>query len=133
MTKIYIETLGCSKNQIDSEKMSFLLADSNFLITEDCDTAEIIIVNTCSFIKKAKEEAIETILELAEYKKKNCKKLIVAGCLAQQYSKQLLEEMKEIDAVFGIGDISEIVKVVSSLDKHQLILRREKLFQAPKR
>jgi ribosomal protein S12 methylthiotransferase len=97
--------------------MSYLLEESNFRITDDCETADIIIINTCSFIKKAKEEAIELILELAEYKKKNCKKLIVAGCLAQQYSKQLLEEMKEIDVVFGIGDISEILKAVAGTEK----------------
>jgi ribosomal protein S12 methylthiotransferase len=117
MDKIYIESLGCSKNQIDSEKMSYLLENSNYEMTDDSELADIIIINTCSFIKKAKEEAIDVILQLSELKKKNCKKIIVAGCLAQQYSKQLLDEISEIDVVFGIGDISEILRAVKGSEK----------------
>jgi ribosomal protein S12 methylthiotransferase len=130
MKKIYIETLGCSKNQIDSEKISYILENSNYQITSISEEADIIIVNTCSFIQKAKEEAIEIILQLAELKKTGCEKLIVAGCLAQQYSKNLLDEIKEIDAVFGIGDISRILEAVEG--KHKIIIpdyNKEKLIK----
>ena len=110
MKKIYIESLGCSKNQVDSEKMLFLLNKNGCQKTESPEEADCIIINTCCFIRSAKEEAIETILELSEYKKKGkCKKIVVAGCLAQYYSKALLDEIPEIDLIFGIGNISSIV------------------------
>jgi ribosomal protein S12 methylthiotransferase len=118
MKKIYIETLGCSKNQIDSEKMSYLLSQSGFEITGNSEDANIIIVNTCSFIQKAKEEAIETILEMSQLKKKgNCEKVIVSGCLAQQYSGDLVSELPEIDGVFGVGDVSQILEVINGSKK----------------
>src|SRR4030042_4956586 len=132
MKKIYLETLGCSKNQVDSEKMLFLLNKNNYKNVESPEEADYIIINTCCFIKAAKEEAIETILELCNYKKNGkCKKIIVAGCLAQYYSKDLLKEIPEIDFIFGIGDISLIVDtfdkeekvVIPDFKKDQLIER----------
>ncbi|HOJ64688.1 MAG TPA: 30S ribosomal protein S12 methylthiotransferase RimO [Spirochaetota bacterium] len=110
--KIYIETLGCSKNQVDSEKISYILKENNYEIVDSPDDASCIIVNTCAFIKKAREEAINTIFELLKYKEKKCKKFIVCGCLAQKYYKEIKEEIKEVDAIFGIGDISKIVEVI---------------------
>ena len=117
MQKIYFETLGCSKNQVDSEKMLYLLQENDYNITENPEEADYIIINTCCFIKSAKEEAIETIFELSEYKTTgNCKKLIVAGCMAQYYSAELKKEIPEIDAIFGIGDLSKIIDAVEKED-----------------
>lgn len=117
MRKIYFETLGCSKNQVDSEKMLYLLQENDYNITEKPEEADYIIINTCCFIKSAKEEAIETIFELSEYKiTGNCKKLIVAGCMAQYYSAELKKEIPEIDVIFGIGDLSKIIDAVEKED-----------------
>ncbi|MBN2545343.1 MAG: 30S ribosomal protein S12 methylthiotransferase RimO [Spirochaetes bacterium] len=118
MKQIYIETLGCSKNQVDSEKMLFLLKNNGYNITGEPEKADIIIINTCGFIKSAKQESIETILELAEYKKTGkCKKLIAAGCLAQYYPKPIKEEIPEIDVVFGIGSLTDILNAVKKSNK----------------
>ena len=118
MEKIYIETLGCSKNQIDSEKISYLLQENGYELTDEATSASYIIVNTCGFIQKAKEEAIEVILEFSKLKKDGCcKKLIVAGCLAQKYTKILIDEIPEVDLVFGIGDLSQIVNAIKSEEK----------------
>ena len=114
MKKVYIETLGCSKNQIDSEKIIAVLKDNGYEILDLPDDADYIIVNTCAFIQKARIEAINTIFELLKYKEKKCKKLILAGCLAQKYYKELREEFKEVDSIFGIGDISKIVYVINN-------------------
>lgn len=137
MKKIYLETLGCSKNQVDSEKMLYILSNNNYKLIESPEEADYIIINTCCFIKAAKEEAIETILELCGYKKNGkCKKLIVAGCLSQYYSTDLLKEMPEIDLIFGIGDISLIAEaldneekvVIPDFNKDQLIERNLKSY-----
>lgn len=123
MKKIYIETLGCSKNQVDSEKMSFLLEEKGLIIANQPDEADYIIINTCCFIREAKEEAIETIFEYVKYKKEGkCKKLIVAGCMAQYYSNALKEEIPEIDIIFGVGNIA---KIVEALDQNQHIVLPE--------
>lgn len=114
---IYIETLGCSKNQVDSEKMIYILEENGYKIIENPEKAENIIINTCCFIKPAKEEAIETIFELARYKKEGkCKKLIVAGCMAQYYSSILKDEIPEIDVIFGIGDLKKVIDAIDSKD-----------------
>ncbi|MCG8569751.1 MAG: 30S ribosomal protein S12 methylthiotransferase RimO [Spirochaetes bacterium] len=113
MKTIYLETLGCSKNQVDSEKMLYLLEEAGYLITDDPENAQIIIINTCGFIKSAKEEAIETILNLTEYKLDGqCEKIIVAGCLAQRYAEEIKKEIPEVDIVFGVGNISQVLEAV---------------------
>lgn len=115
--KIEIVTLGCSKNEIDSELMHSMLKNEGFDIADSLENAEIIIVNTCGFIESAKEESINTIWEMTKYKKQgNCKYLILAGCLAQRYSKELLEGIEEIDAIVGTGSIKNIVKIIDDLD-----------------
>lgn len=115
MKKVYIETLGCSKNQVDSEKMAYLISETGYATTDIPEEADYIIVNTCGFIEKAKQEAIDVILELSLLKEKgNCKKLIVAGCLAQRYPDILSKELKDADLIFGIGDISKIIEAVES-------------------
>ncbi|MBP7551840.1 MAG: 30S ribosomal protein S12 methylthiotransferase RimO [Spirochaetes bacterium] len=118
MENIYLETLGCNKNQVDSEKMLYVLETAGYNIVSTPDIADIIIVNTCAFIKSAKEEAIEVTLDLLKYKESGkCKKLAVAGCLAQRYKNELIEEIPEIDLIFGVGDVSTIAAALSSSEK----------------
>lgn len=108
MKKLYIENLGCAKNQVDAEVMAFILKD-NYSLTEEAEQADLIIVNTCGFINSAKEESISTFFELRE--KYPDKKIIVSGCLAQRYSQALADDLKEADAVFGNRDLSRIKDV----------------------
>ncbi len=109
--KIGMISLGCPKNLTDSETMLGILSDGNEIVT-DVSEAEIIIVNTCGFIDSAKQESIDTILEMAEYKKKNCKKLIMTGCLAERYNVEIMQELPEVDAVVGAGDYHKIKEVI---------------------
>ena len=102
MKKIFMSTLGCAKNLVDSEMMMGALKSKNYEQCQDIIDADIAIVNTCGFIESAKEESINEILEISEYKEKGkLKHLIVTGCLAQRYSKELLDEIPEIDIVLG--------------------------------
>ena len=113
MVEVALTTLGCAKNQVDSEIMIDILESKDYKRTDDYESAEVIIVNTCGFIADAKEESIETILQLAQYKEEgNCEVLVVTGCLAQGYSDELKEEMSEIDAMLGTGNFDEIIKVI---------------------
>jgi len=114
MSKIGIVSLGCSKNTVDAEMMLALLKGKGHEIVNDPDLADIIIVNTCGFIESAKEESINALLEMAEYKNKNCKLLIATGCLAQRYADDILKEMPEVDAVLGTGSYKEIADVINS-------------------
>lgn len=110
--KIGMISLGCAKNQVDSELMLGKLNERGFETVVDAAEADVIIVNTCAFIEPAREEAINTILEMAEYKEENCKALIVAGCLAQRYAGDIRAELPEVDAVVGINSVAEIADVV---------------------
>ncbi|WP_129597046.1 30S ribosomal protein S12 methylthiotransferase RimO [Anaerophilus nitritogenes] len=111
--KVFIESLGCSKNLVDSEVMMGLLKEYKFILTSDAYEADVIIVNTCGFIDAAKKESIDTIIELGTLKKEgNCKALVIAGCLAERYPKDLLAEIPEADAVIGTGNYPEIIKVI---------------------
>ncbi|SHJ90619.1 30S ribosomal protein S12 methylthiotransferase RimO [Paramaledivibacter caminithermalis] len=117
--KIYLETLGCSKNQVDSEIMLGILKEHNYDFTYDESEADIIIINTCGFIESAKKESIDTILELAQLKKTcKCKILIVTGCLAQRYSKELSMEIPEVDAFLGTTNFNEIAKIINKILKN---------------
>jgi ribosomal protein S12 methylthiotransferase len=112
--KVGLVSLGCPKNLVDSELMLGLLQASGLKITNREQEADVLIVNTCSFIKDAKEESIKTILELAQHKKRGrCRALLVAGCLAQRYPGEMMAELPEIDAVLGTGSIPEITGVIS--------------------
>lgn len=110
--KIGVVSLGCPKNLTDSETMLGLLAENGYEITADVSEAEVIIVNTCGFIDAAKQESIDTVLEMAEYKKDKLKKLIVCGCLAERYHEDIISELPEVDAVCGTGDYHRIVEVI---------------------
>ena len=115
--KIGLISLGCSKNLVDSENiLGFLINKRGFELVENLETADIVVVNTCAFIGDAKEESIEAILEAAEYKTNgNLKKLVVAGCLSERYRDELINEIPEIDAVIGTGDIEKICEIVDSI------------------
>lgn len=114
---ISIVTLGCSKNEIDSELMTGILKNNNYRIINSLDEADIILINTCGFIQAAKEESIETIWEMTKYKSQKCQYIILAGCLAERYSKELMEEIDEIDGIIGTGNIKDIVTMIERLKK----------------
>lgn len=117
-------SLGCDKNRVDSEVMLGLLLRAGHSIVNRPEEADVIIVNTCGFIDPAKEESVETILEQAQYKKMGkCRLLIVTGCLAQRYSKEIINEIPEVDAVIGTGRFTEILDVINRCEsKHERLV-----------
>lgn len=127
--KIGVVSLGCPKNLVDSETMLGLINEENYEITNDPSEAEIIIVNTCGFIESAKEESINTILQMAEYKKSgSCKYIIVTGCLSQRYAEELFNELPEADAIAGVevyDEIGSIIKRVMNGERF-IMLERSK-------
>lgn len=110
--KIGFVSLGCCKNLVDSEQIMGMIKKNHHEIVSDPRQAQAIIINTCGFITSAKEESIKTIFEMAQYKEKNLEKLIVCGCLAQRYQKELEEEIPEIDAIIPIKDYDEFASVL---------------------
>lgn len=115
MMKILFVSLGCDKNLVDSEVMLGLLTKQGYGFTDDETEADIIVVNTCCFINDAKEESVNTILEMAEYKKEGtCKALIVTGCLAQRYKQEIIDEIPEVDAVLGTTTYDSIAEAIES-------------------
>ena len=109
---IMFVSLGCDKNLVDSEMMIGMLAEQGYSFTDDETAADIIVVNTCCFIGDAKEESINTLLEMAELKKGRLKALIAAGCLSQRYKEEIQTEIPEVDVIIGTTAIDEIVKAV---------------------
>jgi len=115
--KILFVSLGCDKNRVDSEKMLGLLADDGWEITDDETLADVIVVNTCCFINDAKEESINTLLEMARLKTEgNCRVLVAAGCLAERYAAEIREELPEVDAILGTAAVGEIAEVIRRAD-----------------
>jgi ribosomal protein S12 methylthiotransferase len=113
MTKVGFISLGCPKNLVDSEVMMGILAREGYELTPRADEAEVLVVNTCSFIEPAQKESVDAILEMAEHKKFGAaKKLIVAGCLVERYRDQILEQVPEVDAVVGTGEVERILEAV---------------------
>src|SRR5207244_8934620 len=113
--KIGLVSLGCPKNLVDSEVMLGLAQDAGHELTRDPEAADVLVVNTCAFIDKAKQESIDAILEMAQHKKDgSCRRLIVTGCLAERYRDELREQIPEIDAVLGTGEVPDIVKAIGS-------------------
>ena len=113
MTKVGFVSLGCPKNLVDSEVMMGILARDGYELTPQAEEAEVLVVNTCSFIEAAQKESVEAILEMAEHKKFGAaKKLIVAGCLVERYREQILEQVPEVDAVVGTGEVERILEAV---------------------
>lgn len=105
-------SLGCAKNQTDAETMLGILASHGHRLVAEPENADVIVVNTCGFIESAKQESIDAVLEMAEYKKGRCKLLIVSGCLAERYHDEILKELPEADAVVGTGDYDRIAEVI---------------------
>lgn len=114
--KISFVSLGCDKNLIDSEIMLGLIDEEGYTITHDDSEADIIIINSCGFIMEANQEAIDRVLDMAEYKREgNCKALIVTGCMAQRYKDEIFSALPEVDAVVGTGDFERIGEVIKRL------------------
>ncbi len=114
--KLFFVSLGCDKNLVDSEFMIGTLLEEGITMTDDESAADIIIVNTCCFINDAKEESVNTILEMAEYKKNGiCRALLVTGCLAQRYQKEIREEIPEVDAVLGTNSYDDIAHALHTV------------------
>ncbi|OQC01030.1 MAG: Ribosomal protein S12 methylthiotransferase RimO [Firmicutes bacterium ADurb.Bin099] len=118
MKKILINSLGCPKNLVDSEIMAKLLKDSGYVFTDNIQEAHIAIINTCSFIQPAVEEAINVILEAAEYKKQGIlEKVVVTGCLVERYKEEIITSIPEVDVCVGIDGYKDIASVVGKTDK----------------
>ncbi|MGN0375701.1 MAG: 30S ribosomal protein S12 methylthiotransferase RimO [Butyrivibrio sp.] len=113
--KILFVSLGCDKNLVDSEMMMGLLQKRGYEFTDDETLADVIVINTCGFINDAKEESINTIIAMAEYKKQNLKALVVTGCLAERYKNEILDELPEIDAVVGTSAFDKICDVIDDV------------------
>jgi len=113
--KIGMISLGCPKNLVDSEVMLGLAQQAGHQLTRDAAEADVLVVNTCAFIDKAKQESIDTILEMAEQKKNGaCRRLVVTGCMAERYRDELKAQIPEIDAVLGTGEVPEIVAAIGA-------------------
>ncbi|HEV3375076.1 MAG TPA: 30S ribosomal protein S12 methylthiotransferase RimO [Candidatus Acidoferrum sp.] len=113
MTKVGFVSLGCPKNLVDSEVMMGILAREGYELTPHAEEAEVLVVNTCSFIEPAQKESVDAILEMAEYKKFGvARRLIVAGCLVERFREQILEQVPEVDAVVGTGEVQRILEAV---------------------
>ena len=111
--KIFCVSLGCDKNLVDTEMMLGLLNKDGYTFTDDEHEADVVVVNTCCFIGDAKEESVNTILEMAELKKEGrCKALIVTGCMAQRYKQEILDEIPEVDGILGTSTYDEISNVL---------------------
>lgn len=116
--RILFVSLGCDKNLVDTEYMTGTLSEAGHTFTDEEEQAEVIIINTCCFINDAKEESINTILELAEYKEAGtCQALLVTGCLAERYRQEIIQEIPQVDAVLGTGSGQEIAAAVDAVLK----------------
>jgi ribosomal protein S12 methylthiotransferase len=115
---VWLETLGCSKNQVDSEKVTALLSDAGYESATSADAADIVMVNTCAFIEAARKESVDTILALANEKKDDAG-LVVLGCMAQRYETELVEALPEADAVLGLDRYGELVDTLDTMAQWQ--------------
>lgn len=130
--KVLFISLGCDKNLVDSEVMLGLLAKKGYQMTADETEADVIVINTCCFIHDAKEESIQTILEMAEYKKEgSLKALIVTGCLAQRYQQEILEEIPEVDEVLGTTSYPEIADAIENALEGRAEVRMRDIDELP--
>ena len=119
MKKVGMISLGCAKNLVDSENMLGMLAARGFEIVGDPAEADVLFVNTCGFIESAKEESIDAILEMAQYKKQGDKKLFVTGCLAQRYPEALLSEIPEIDGLMGVAEYARLFEMMEAAERRE--------------
>lgn len=140
--KVGLISLGCPKNQVDSEMMLSKLSAAGYEIVDDAYSADIVVINTCGFIEDAKKEAIENILEMADLKKDGIiKKILVCGCLAQRYRDEVIKEMPEIDGIMGLGNNGDIVEMCDRVmkdetvsefaDKEEMPIEGERILSTP--
>lgn len=133
MKNVLFVSLGCDKNLVDSEKMLGLLNEAGYRVAQEESEADAIVVNTCCFIHDAKEESVETILEMAEWKKKDrLKALIVTGCMAQRYQDEIQQEIPEVDAVIGTTGYTEIVPILDEILAEAEASQKEAAVEEPK-
>ena len=133
MKNVLFVSLGCDKNLVDSEKMLGLLNEAGYRVAKEESEADAIVVNTCCFIHDAKEESVETILEMAEWKKKGrLKALIVTGCMAQRYQDEIQQEIPEVDAVIGTTGYTEIVPILDEILAEAEASQKEAAVEEPK-
>ena len=122
-TRVYMHTLGCPKNRVDSEVMLGTLAQAGFRLVQDPADADVVVVNTCGFIESAKVESVDAIVELAELKRTGrAKKLVVTGCLVQRHADELARELPEVDHFLGTGAYPEIARIVSDAQAKRLVV-----------
>src|SRR5882757_8760614 len=112
--RIYFVSLGCPKNQVDTELMLGQVQAAGHQLVDAPEGADVIVVNTCAFIDAAKEESVDTILEMAQHKQSSAQKLIVTGCLAQRYADELAKDIPEIDHILGSSDFPSIAKALGA-------------------
>jgi len=123
--RIYLITLGCPKNEYDSDCIKHILGKNDFLIIKNINKADVVIINTCCFIDYAKEESIETILDVAKLKEEKSFILIVFGCMSQRYYKELTKEIPEVDGWVGLSSMSSIPKVINEIFNNRQFLSKE--------
>ncbi len=129
--KVGFVSLGCGKNLIDTEVAIGMFKDHQYIIENNPAEAEIIVINTCGFIDTAKEEAINTILEMAEYKKKKCKYLIAMGCLVQRYYKELIKALPEVDLFIKLDEYDKLWEKIDNLIKRKIVINKTKNSEIP--
>jgi ribosomal protein S12 methylthiotransferase len=123
MTPVYLHTLGCPKNRVDSEVMLGTLVEAGFRLVRDPEAAEVVVVNTCGFIESAKAESVDAIVELAELKRSGrCKKLVVTGCLVQRHAEELAQALPEVDHFLGTGAYADVARIVSDAQAKRLVV-----------
>ncbi len=130
---VYFSSLGCSKNLVDSQVMLGYMGLDGYVVTPEAEEAEVIVVNTCSFIDASKRESVETILDLADFKNPevgNCKALVVSGCMAQRYSEQLEKELPEVDLIIGTGEYNKITMLLKAFEDRKL--QKKSFVEIPK-
>ena len=122
-TRVYMHTLGCPKNRVDSEVMLGTLAEAGYRLVREPEEAEVIVVNTCGFIESAKVESVDAIVELANHKVEGrCKKLVVTGCLVQRHGDELARELPEVDHFLGTGAYADVARIVSDAQAKRLVI-----------
>ena len=138
MQKVSVVSLGCAKNLVHSETMMGLFRQHGYDLTEQYDEAEVIIINTCGFVNAAKEESINTILEMAQWKEQGaCKLLVAVGCLVQKYADELAAELPEVDVFVGTNDYQHIVEIIGNYQEEKIVVHQNwteesKLERAPR-
>lgn len=133
MKKVLFISLGCDKNLADSEEMLGMLVERGYEITNDETEAEVIVINTCAFIHDAKEESVNTILEMAKYKGTgSLKALLVTGCLAQRYKEEIVQEIPEVDGVLGTASYDEILAALDHIFGGESFLKFKDINSLPK-